>query len=270
MERQHWLSRRAMTVASMAALLGGCGAPEGGSDTTTEEGGRNETWSLTYRITIRTVADGRRREGSSVFRTIYERISNRALIQAGRFRTQTWGEAIAIDMGGGRYLFGLLGDVSGVRSSGRLIVNHPRSVIDILPREESTGEAYASGAVFERVARLRGEHEWPRSAWPVLVNFTNRSDRTTAAFVPWPGENSDVSGNTPVRSLAAAFGRDAMIEGMSIEITDAAVTERIMGLLPWVAQMPGADGNYHVSGGDNQILGERLDYRNFKLAAYPG
>lgn len=257
------ISRRRLVGGALILPISSCGQAD-------EDVGGNgrigaDAWALSYRIKMRAFAGGQIREGASVFRTIYRKTSPISLDQAGRIRTQTWGEAIAVNMGEGGYLFGMLGSVLGVSGGHNLNVWHDRAVIDVMPRQETIGENFSSGVVFERAALLQGEHALNPQLFPMLAHFTDPADLATAAFVPWPGGNDVALEGVPVRSLQDVFGREARIDAVTVEIVNARPSEQIADVLPSLRQLPGADGGFYVTGLEP---GWAIRYDNFKLEGY--
>lgn len=264
------ISRRYLFGGALLSALASCAPPDESSPGGGSENGRvsNDTWALTYRIRVSAFAKGQRREGSSILRTIYKATPAASLDQVGRFRTQTWGEAIPIDMGEGDHLFALLGNVPSVSSEHHLIVTHPRALISTLPRGETTAEAFRSGELYERIAQSRGEHPLHPQLLPLMVHFSKSTDPISAAFVPWPDTDDAGVAGTPVRTLEEAFGRGARVDRATFEIVSEPLTEQIESLLPWVARMPGANGGTISTGGEDVPFGRRLRFFNFKLEGF--
>ena len=257
------MSRRLAIAGGLAALSGACDRSDREAPTT-----EARRWTIGYRIIMRASVGGRRREGASVCKTIYTPTPETALTQTSHFRTQSWGEAIAVDMRERGDLFGLLGNVGGVTTGHALHIWHTQMLVHLLPESLNTPEAFRSGEAFTAVSELRGAHAVDRQLWPVMAHFNNRDDITSGAFVPAPGDHYETTPGTQVRSLAAAFGRDATFDGAWIEITADPPSNRIAELLPWISRLPGADGGRSTSGGADKSFGERLVYRNLKMEGY--
>ena len=110
------------------------------------------------------------------------------------------GEAVVLEVAPGRYLFALLGDPSA------FWVFFPGA-----PKEK----------VVAKLVKLRETREVPRRFYPVLVTFGDVSDPKTVTRVD-------------PQDLAASFGPGVSLSAVTLEITDAPVTEGVVeGVLGW-------------------------------------
>lgn len=140
-----------------------------------------------------------------------------ALPDAGPLSSRFHGEAVVADLGGGRYLFALLGRQDQLAQKA-------------FPDVMNTPEGRASWPQWAReIARLRGARRLSPDLYPLLVTFADIDDPTTVKRVD-------------PANLAATFGPGYTLASISFEITDEPVTEgRVEKFLPW---LPGLDGGY--------------------------
>lgn len=110
------------------------------------------------------------------------------------------GEAVVLEVAPGRYLFALLGDPSAFR------VFFPGA---------------SKEKVVAKLVKLRETREVPRRFYPVLVTFGDVSDPKTVMQVD-------------PQDLAASFGPGVSLSAVTLEITEAPVTEGVVeGVLGW-------------------------------------
>lgn len=116
------------------------------------------------------------------------------------------GEAAFVDLGGGRYLFALLGDEAN------------RALYTFEPAEMADG--HMDG--FIRLADMREARPLPRKLWPRLVTFTDIADPMTVRLVD-------------PENLAASFGPGYRLRSVTLEITDEPVSEGdVEKVLEWL------------------------------------
>jgi hypothetical protein len=137
--------------------------------------------------------------------------------------SEDWrGEATMVDLGNGRYLFALLGRPPGLAQAvfKELLV-------------QKGGEAKRFYAALSDL--IRAPAPVPSSAFPMLVTFADINDpKTVTKLDP--------------ANLAAAFGPGYALKGVTLEITDEAVTKgAVEKVLGWMR-------NYY----DKMLSGERL------------
>ena len=200
---------RAITRRGMLGLLGAAGG-------TLMLGGCGWLGGNRYRFRLTLAVDTPQgvRTGSSVYGV---RAANSwgILPEAAKREWQVTGEAVAVDLPGGRTLFGLLktgahfGDMMGL------------SMNSLHPDFEGTG--YDVVGVARQLAR--GEHPGPAPVapadYPMLVTFADVSDPASVQRVE-PG------------NLAAQFGPGTMLRGITVELTDEPVTQGIEKRLGWL------------------------------------
>ena len=129
------------------------------------------------------------------------------------------GEATTIDLGGGQFLFAILG------------YQHSQEPTDtglIAPKLLGDERFYWSPDAFQRVqaARGRGPVVLPNRLYPRFLRFRDINDPKTAELVD-PAD------------LAKSFGPGFRLARVTIEITDDAVTRGIRNTLPWISRQVG-------------------------------
>jgi hypothetical protein len=124
------------------------------------------------------------------------------------------GDATAVDLGGGQFLFALLAYEHS---------EEPHST-GMIPLKLLSGDAYVPDA-FKRVqaARGRGPITLPQKLYPRFLRFSDIMDPKTAELV-----DPD--------NLAKSFGPGVRLVRVTIEITDEAVTRGVRKVLPWLSR----------------------------------
>jgi hypothetical protein len=132
------------------------------------------------------------------------------------FRLTMRGDATAVDLGGGQFLFALLAYEDS---------QEPHSTGVIPLKLLGDEELYWSTDSFKKVqaARGRGPIVLPQKLYPRFLRFRDIKDSTTAELVD-PND------------LAKSFGPGVRLVRVTIEITDEAVTRGIRKILPWVSR----------------------------------
>jgi hypothetical protein len=155
-----------------------------------------------------------------------------AISWAGNFFSRGWGgapfhltlrgDATTVDIGGGQFLFAMLGYEHSEEP-------HSTGIIPLkLLRQKLPGQSdddYWAPDTFKRVqaARGRGPIVLPQKLYPQMLRFRDIKDPTTAEVV-----DPD--------NLAKSFGPGFRLVRVTIEITDDAVTRGIENILPWLPQ----------------------------------
>jgi hypothetical protein len=124
------------------------------------------------------------------------------------------GEAVAVEVGPGRFLFALLTGERHFGDAGKLA---PLAFVGL------ASPGFASPEAVKRVASLPvgSRAPLPRTAYPLLVTFADIDDPKTVRRVD-PDD------------LAASFGPGVALQSITLEITDEKVTEgRIEAVLGW-------------------------------------
>lgn len=226
--RSRTLRRREFIGASLAAIApSACDA--------------QPSWTLRYRVRMRAFANGQSREGEGVFRTLYRRVPSAHPNQTQFFYAQAWGEAIAADMGEGRWIFGLLDSVFGIDGDHRFSPLEERLLTQLLPDPSPSVEAFTSGQLYEEARALRGELDLPERSWPIMVNFEDMSDPSSVQFMPIATRGYRTLPGTPTQSFASALGGGARIERITVEITEQRTSEHLSAILPWLGDLQGAE-----------------------------
>jgi hypothetical protein len=135
------------------------------------------------------------------------------------FRLTMRGDATAVDLGGGQFLFALLAYEHS---------QEPHSTGVIPLKLLGDEELYWSTDSFKKVqaARGRGPIVLPQKLYPRFLRFRDIKDSTTAELVD-PND------------LAKSFGPGVRLVRVTIEITDEAVTRGIRNVLPWLSRNVG-------------------------------
>ena len=187
-------------VAAVAMMLSGCG---GGS-------------SNTYRFKVKVEAETP--DGPAIGSSVLEGkiVTN----SGGGVLPSVRGEAVAVDLPGGRTMFALLRSGNDSNWAGRVM----------MLLEQGVGGS--ADQVLARVKAMRGEQAlprmWPvqgilprRSAYPTLVTFGDLDDPTSVVEVD-PDD------------LAATFGEGYALKRITVQVTDEALTDNIEDRLAWV------------------------------------
>jgi hypothetical protein len=138
------------------------------------------------------------------------------------YRLTLQGDATAVDLGGGQFLFAML----AVEHSEE---PHSTGMIPLkLLRQQLPGQSdddYWPPDSFKHVqaARGRGPIALPQKLYPQMLRFRDIKDPTTAEVV-----DPD--------NLAKSFGPGVRLVRATIEITNEAVTRGIENILPWLPQ----------------------------------
>lgn len=172
-----------------------------------------------------------RRSGSNVVEVSIYFARGLARAQGYAISTRVRGEATVIDLGDRGHLFATLSDEDrlryGMTHSTGLGCEKP------FPRDRFDGHVDAGqSSNGEYAAYLDGLNEHkprgdvPFKDLPMLVRFRDVHDPTSVERVD-------------PHDLATSFGTGVKLDGMSVEITDAPVSEGIELLLPWLAHLRG-------------------------------
>jgi hypothetical protein len=218
--KPHWLVGL-LVVAALAA----CGGAFGGPDLTPD---------YRYRLTLEVDTPQGLRSGSSVIE-VEQSMGRTAMTGFGKaIMRRVRGEAVAVDLPGGRTLFALLRSENDSDWASRMMQT-------LAPDIE--GEPWEE--VFDNVLLLEGEITLPRmfppvsnlgerNAYPMLVTFADENDPTSVALVD-PDD------------LAATFGEGTALCRITIELTDEPVTSGIEERLP----TPDGKGFFNWDGHSN-------------------
>lgn len=185
-----------------------------------------------YRLTVEVDKPQGLRRGSSVIQ-VRQRVVRPGSAPAGRgVETRVQGEAVAVDLPGGRTLFALLRSRENVDWASYVFVR-------LAPVDRGAGLVEQ----LDDVLQVTGERTLPRwwpplsrnvrpgaypreSAYPMLVTFGDLADPTTVAEVD-------------PEDLAASFGPGVTLKRITVQLTDDAVTTGIEERLGWLRQTHG-------------------------------
>jgi hypothetical protein len=166
------------------------------------------TYTYRYRITVEVLVDGQVKSGSSVIEISVNKQPKIGSAPAQFSRVN--GEAVFVDLGDGRNLVALLASGASAKN-----VDYPYNVVPTLFHLAFDDRDLA------KFSRLHGGRNVPTNFLPTFVTFADVSDPGTARVI-----NPD--------ELALAFGRDARLQAVRVEITDAPVTHGIERSLPFL------------------------------------
>lgn len=245
------VARRAFLGAALAATLSsGCES--------------SNAWTLNYRLRVRVFANGQSRNASSVFRVIYRAVPPTALNQSQYFYTQSWGEAVPIDVGDGQWLFAMLGGVVGAGSDHYFAALGAHTIVSALMGEEFDHDAFVSGELYERARAIQGERDLDEGSWPMMVRFLDVSDLSSIRFLRVAGRTYQGAMEESFESFRSAYGTGAGVERVTVEITGASPSRRLGQILPWLATIQGADRGV-TERARGVPLHENLSHQNFVL-----
>jgi hypothetical protein len=155
------------------------------------------TYTYRYRMTVEIDAGGQTRSGSSVIEVTVTRVPQ-ILTEVGPYERSVEGQAIFIDLPGGKNIVALL--ASGA-------VGETGFSVDIIPRVFK--EPNARAPKVEDLPDLRGRRELTKEQMPTLVTVSDPNDARTARVVD-------------VDDLGSTLG--VHLRSISVEMTKAAVT----------------------------------------------
>lgn len=196
-------------------------------------GGSTTSWNQRLTVIVDTPAGEVR--GSSVVKiSKTETMGPLVLMEARGVSSEVRGEAVALEVLPGRWLFALLsGDDGGKGSAGQLVY-HAFRLGEL--RELGT-RSYRSNMRDLRAQRRDTPAPIPPEAYPLLVTFDDLSQPQTVREVD-------------PANLATTFGPGVALRGMTLEVTGARVTEgRVERLFGWLRRSP----EPHLVPGDGRI-----------------
>jgi hypothetical protein len=202
---------QAAWLALAALVLSGCGIAD------------DKAPDYRYRLTVEVDTPEGLRAGSSVIQ-VQQSLGGAASaggLAGGQIYYEARGEAVAVDLPGGRTLFALLRSDDNIDWAAGVMQG-------LAPK--SQGESWAES--FDNVLLINGVVEvprmWPanatlpeRSAYPMLVTFGDVADPASVARV-----NPD--------DLAAIFGEGVTLKRITVALTDDPVTTGIEQRLGWM------------------------------------
>jgi len=171
-----------------------------------------------YRMTVEVETPQGLKSGSSVIEVSSSIASENAFPTPGKLSTQIHGQAVAVDLGGGRVLFALL-------SKPGLEQGAESYAFDALYAKPWTGADEYVRRVNEMVGR-RDVGVLPATAYPTLVTFGNlRNAKSVAAVDP--------------DHLDAAFGSTVRLRRITVQMTHDAIGTDMRKRLNWLGSQHG-------------------------------
>ena len=212
-------------VLLIAALaLSGCGY-------------RTETFR--YRLTLEVETPEGLRSGSSVIEVRMTETGDHALVfpEASGIKSRVQGEAVAVDLPGGKVLFALLrmeGSSGGAAGWAITALDPPRPKGDyeVIRQVQAMQKIDRVGILPRTLPPIA--HLPERSVYPMLVTFADITDPTSVALV-----DPD--------NLAATFGEGTTLKRITVQITDDPVTTGIEERLGWLSE----EGKFGLNAKDN-------------------
>jgi hypothetical protein len=195
------------TLVGLAVSLTGCGGPA----------------EVRYKVTVEVDDNGVARSGASVMSFA---LSKPTVALASPYDAKFKGEAVEVDLGGGRTLYALL--VGEDRDKGTVQL-WPEHLFQDLSSARSDRikliRDIASNKGAERVlprwgARISDSRD-PMVEYPLLVRFRDRNDPTSVEAVD-------------PEALDRSFGPGVALKAIKVQITDEPVTTGIKARLPWL------------------------------------
>ncbi|MEO0418382.1 MAG: hypothetical protein AAF249_05930 [Pseudomonadota bacterium] len=202
--------RSALGIIFAALLLGSCGLAD------------DKAPDYRYRLTVEVETPEGLKTGSSVIEVEQKLVRWGADPGTGlMISSKVRGEAVAVDLPGGQTLYALLRSENDVDWASRVytLLSQP------IPGETASAQA-------KRILELKDKQTLPRlwlanvllderSAYPVMVTFENEADPTSVKLVD-PDD------------LAATFGEGVALKRITVELTNARVTETLEDRLGWI------------------------------------
>lgn len=197
----------------------------------------DDTPDYRYRLTVEVATPQGVRTGSSVIEVETSVASATTIPSPGAVSHRVRGQAVAVDLPGGRTLFALLRSEDDSDWASR--------VMFLLAPEGRNRDGDLFLGTYANMLKLEGPITLPRtwkpspadeerSHYPMLVTFGDPGDPTSVQLVD------------PV-DLAKTFGPGTALRRITVEMTDDAVTEGIEGRLGWLRTARGAIGPLPLS-----------------------
>ncbi|VXC95663.1 hypothetical protein [Sphingomonas sp. AX6] len=206
MAKQSMFAKRVLIVVAIScfAAFSACSSP---------------STTLRYRLTVVVETPEGLRTGSSVVEV--KGALSRAFPgpEAGGFRMNSRGEATPVDLGSGDYLFAIFGWVDPpTRTFTMLTAPFKDQIPPRNPDPSAGGESLMEQ--FGALADVSGVREVEQDDYPALAIFADRNNPYSVRFMPATELQTVLPGYRIVR--------------MTVEITDAPVSNQIHAILPWV------------------------------------
>lgn len=184
---------------------------------------------LRQKITVEVETPPGLRTGSSVVDTEVHKGKSWGDASGAQFKLR--GEAVAVDLPGGRTLFALLRGADG--AAGDAAIYQARLISRALRAGAVANRTIAVDgldlmAVRKKAKDAKVQLDLPPKLYPLLVTFRDISD-------PKSVEHVDPA------NLAATFGPGVNLKGIAVEITDEPVTMGIARRMAWLERMEAHD-----------------------------
>jgi hypothetical protein len=243
MRRRNGLARilHATWSALAALLVSGCALAE------------DKAPDYRYRLTVEVETSEGVKSASSVIQ-VEQALGGAAEaggLAGGQIYYRVRGEAVAVDMPGGKTLFALLRSDNDIEWSAHVMQGLAPKI---------AGEPWEEG--FDNVLLIKGKVEvprmWPanatlprRSAYPMMVTFGDLADPTSVVEV-----DAD--------DLAASFGDGVKLKRITVQLTDDPVTTGIEKRLGWLRRLwPGKLNGDRYEDFDKPELAAHLSPNSF-------
>jgi hypothetical protein len=210
--------------------------------------------TLRYRLRVVVEIDGREYEGASVIETTladWEGAMWFRAPEAGTISSDSWGEAVVVDLKEHGFLFGLLLPPDGIRGFNGVQPQHA------LSRCLESAKRFNRETFLKDIQALRGECELSDADRPALIRFGDIRNPSSAELVE------------PER-FAEAYGPNVAFVRATISVTNDPVTEPTVDhVLPWLGEFKGRLS--HKSLRDlaplisQRAISERMTPASFKL-----
>lgn len=169
-----------------------------------------------YRLTVEVDTPDGVRTGSSVIQ-VASHVSSQYSLAPGDVTTQVTGEAVAVDLPGGRTLFALLSKPGSAEGANSYALDA------LVPKPWVGSDEYI--AEVNALARRRDVGVLPAEDWPMLVTFEDTNVPTSVRSIdPF--------------NLGDEFGSGIKIRRITVRVTQAPLTKGLRSRLPWLGKHP--------------------------------
>ena len=181
--------------------------------------------------------------------TIFENRWDRnwiALPETGAWERRRTGDALTLDLGSNRFLFGIWDILSWTERNS--FEASSQDVFNILPQRRDLGDRIKSGAAFDDLAVSTNEVILPKIEWPQLVFFSDIRDIRTARPVSLEG-------------IEYVLGPGSSIDAVSLCVTQDSISRGIERRLPWWDKLGTFTGDVYP--GDQNPTYQKLQKSHF-------
>ena len=190
------------------------------------------TYEHRYRLTIEVKVDDKIHRGSGVIQTSALAKPKQRFEQSPGGRIKLSGDAVYIDIGGGKTLFAIL--AHGAKGNEGSLMS--QLAIKVFDPPKCKG-----GYCFHEIAKMSGKRAVPVTHLPTLVTFTDVKDPKTAEVVFATERDKRSRGrlrNIAVDRFDELFGGKVRLHKAWIELTKDSITRGIEKKLPWFGKTP--------------------------------